>query len=202
MEHKINIQPTDETATPPPSLPDRSDLSKLYAQGVAVTTQELKEVKQVMFLDMRTGRVNLLLVLPAIATFLNVHYILTNAASQNTAAGVLFPLISFSLTGVMLLVWFVSLKMLSTEFRNYNFSLTTFLVGYLFYALPLISLVITMSPDSWRALALLLLGYSFVNYGLVAYIAKVIGTDKTTKTKVVLLALPVILLVVANVIAA
>lgn len=41
MQHKINIQPVDDTLEPVQSPPDRSDLSELYVRSAEVTEEEL-----------------------------------------------------------------------------------------------------------------------------------------------------------------
>jgi hypothetical protein len=205
MTHKINIQPTDTTLTPPPA-PDRSHLSNLYVRSAAVTTQELAATqeaavfgKQVGFIDMRVGRVTLLLTLPVIATFLNAEYVLVGQKGLDIVARSYFPLISFSLTAGMLLVWIICMKKLISEFRNYDFSLSMFLVAYLFYALPLVNLIFIMSPKGWLALSLCLGTYGVASCLVVTYMSRILRSNRSTDAKMRWLALPVVVLVLANI---
>jgi hypothetical protein len=204
MTHKINIQPTDPTLTPP-SAPDRSHLSNLYVRSATVTTQELVATqeenalsKQADFISMRVGRVALLLALPVIATFLNGQYVLVGQKSLDMITRSYFPLISFSLTAGMLLVWIICMKKLITEFRRYDFSLSIFLVIYLFYALPLVNLIFITSPRSWLALSLLLGMYGAVSYLAILYMSRIISSDRSMEARLLWLALPVVVLAVAN----
>lgn len=46
MQHKINIQPVDDTIEPVQNLPDRSDLSELYVRSAEVTKEELQSAQK------------------------------------------------------------------------------------------------------------------------------------------------------------
>lgn len=205
MQHKINIQPVDDNLEPVQNLPDRSDLSQLYARSAEVTEEELsvaqKEVAsgQAPSFVMRTGLLNVLLVLPVIAMFLNGNYVIQNRMTQDAATQTLFPLISFGLSGVMLVIWVVCMRKLIAEFRNYSLSLPVFLTIYLFYALPLVSLILAVPSKSWTVLSLLLVAYGVASHLAILYIST-IGNKAGLSTKggIFLLALPVLVLAAIN----
>lgn len=205
MQHKINIQPVDDNLKPVQNLPDRSDLSQLYVRSTEVTEEELSVAQeevasgQASPFVMRIGLVNTLLVLPAVATFLNGNYVIQNRMTQDAATQALFPLISFGLSGVMLVIWVVCMRKLIAEFRNYSLSLPVFLTVYLFYVLPLVSLILAVSSKSWLALSLLLVAYGVVSHLMILYISA-IGNKAGLSTKggILLLALPVLVLAVIN----
>lgn len=142
----------------------------------------------------------MLLVLPAVATFLNTNYIIASRTAN--VADAMLPLTSFFTSAAMLLVWVACVRLLSIEFRNYNFSLLLFLGGYLFYALPLVSLVIKLSSTDWRSLSLALLAYGVVSYGLLVYVSRVISGHYSPKATALLFAVPVVVLVAANILVA
>lgn len=205
MQHKINIQPVDVNLEPVQNLPDRSDLSQLYTRSAEVTEEELSVAQeevasgQASSFVIRTGLVNVLLVLPVVATFLSGNYVIQNRMTQDAATQTLFPLVSFGLSGVMLVIWVVCMRKLIAEFRNYSLSLPVFLIIYLFYALPLVSLIFAVPSKSWTVLSLLLVVYGVISHLAILYISA-IGNKAglSTKAGIFLLALPVVLLAAIN----
>jgi len=158
-----------------PSLPDRSDLEKVYSEPLsqkkldAVTKSPLilEQVTKAEADALPTHlkpldvlRINLLVLIPYSLTYLCVSY-LFDLDSTSVEARISSALLSF----VAVLPWLVSMRILIKLFYDYHISIGVFGILYAAFLLPIIDISIalhtTLALDSLILIATALLSWIF-----------------------------------------
>lgn len=133
MIHNKKINPEDTTIAPG-SLPDRSKLSKLYAEPKKSTYRPPTDAE--LNMSVNTFTVSLLLAIPIIVTYFSVMYIYSHGGPQD----ILYPLIRFGVSGICVVTWIVVINALIRRFYNYPLLFWPFYTIYLFYLFPLVKI--------------------------------------------------------------
>lgn len=133
MIHNKKISPQDASITPG-SLPDRSKLSKLYAEPKKSTYRPPTDAE--LTVPINTFIVSLLLAIPVIVTYFSVMYIYSHGGPQD----ILYPLIRFGVSGICVVTWIVVINALIRRFYNYPVLFWPFFTVYLFYLFPLLKI--------------------------------------------------------------
>lgn len=159
-----------------PSLPDRSDLEKVYSEplsqdkldAIAKSPLILEQTKEpdiaatppTHLKSLDVFRINLLILIPYSLTYLCVSY-LFDLDSTSVEARISSALLSF----VAVLPWLASLRMLRKLFYDYHISIGIFSILYAAFLLPVIDISIslhtTLAFDSLILIATALLSWIF-----------------------------------------
>lgn len=193
MIHNKKIEPQDDTITPT-GLPDRSKLSRLYAEPKKSTYHPPTDAE--LNVPVNTFVVSLLLAIPIIVTYFAVMYIYSNAGSRD----ILFPLTRFGVAGICVVTWIVVISALVRRFYKYPLLFWPFYTIYLFYLFPLTKIGNDMGwgiRGAWTMI-LFVVTLLILTYLVTVYTVWVLSRPKLSDTrKAVLALLPDIGLVIA-----
>lgn len=199
MRHTKVIQPTDSSKVNASSLPDRTDLSKLYLSTKNSSQQKTTDNDAVTPNPIVINRllVSFLLSVPFIATYLAAIYIYQGTEASIVNPDPLFPLLRFFVSGLWLLSCVVSIRILVKRFYNYNTPLSGFIIIYLFFAMPMIKITHDLFPVDIIGIATTIIVWLIANYLTVLYITWSFNqSNKSSASKIATIAFPVAVLVI------
>jgi hypothetical protein len=209
MKHTKIIQPDHQSELPTSTLPDRSNLSKLYISSLSNNpTQEAQSVNLNSKIDSRPtdstinrAFVSFLLTIPLAATYLAAVYIYNGADANIEKPNPLFPLLSFFVSGLWLLSCVIALRILAKQFYDSSMSSSTFIIIYLFFALPLIKLTYDLYPINFIGIVSTIGTWFIANYSIALYMTWSLNRSrKSSFNKIGIIMLPVFVLVILSII--
>lgn len=199
------VEPANPTLSPSESLPDRSELSKLYRLPIerreaihlhqAPSNNNPGVSRDVTRPKINLGLVTLWLTVPIAATYLTVLFVYQSAEVYLKQPDPLYPLIRFFVSATCVLSWIIAFRMLLRQFDKAGVRLSNYLLVYLFYLLPALDIVYGSSLHILMGVFFTIIGWVIFNFLVTFYLTWTSNLQVSAITKVGVIALPVIILV-------